>query len=89
MFCDVRDGRSFDPHGHVMPSDPAAGGVLLAVVRIAAVVREVDASDERDPVVDHDRLLVVAVHVTDTRVQLALDVGPPAEALRHRAHVAT
>ena len=34
-----------------MPPDPAASGVLLSVVRIAAVVREVVA-DERDALVD-------------------------------------
>ena len=40
-------------------------------------------------VVDHDRLLVVAVHEADTGVELAVDLGAAAEALGHSPHVAS
>ena len=39
-----------------------AGRMLVRVEPVARLRGEVDAADERDAVVDHDRLLVVAVH---------------------------
>ncbi len=81
MLGDVCDGGAFDANRDVVPADAAARRMLLAVVGISSVQREVDAADERDAVVDDDRLLVVAVHEADARVELAVDLVPAAEPL--------
>ena len=47
--------------------------MLAQVVPVAGLVREVDPADEGDPVVDDDRLLVVAVNRPLARIELALD----------------
>ena len=85
---DVGDHWALETNGGVVPADPAPRRVLLAVVRVTAVVRQVDATHERDAVVDHDRLLVVAVHQSDAGVELAVDLGPAPEVLDHRSYVA-
>src|ERR1035437_8433200 len=49
---------------------------LGRVIKITAEVRQVDAADKRELVVDHDELLVVAVHRALVRVQRGLDPRP-------------
>ena len=57
--------------------------MLLAVVGVSTVEREVDAPDEGDAIVDHDRLLVMAVHEPDAGVELAVDPVSKIEPLDH------
>ena len=61
MLGDVLHRGALDPHRRVVPADAAARAVARRVVGVAAVDREVDPADVGDPVVDHDRLLVVAM----------------------------
>ena len=72
-----------------MPADGPASRMGGAVESVAGLGREVDAPDERDPVVDHDRLLVVAVHRALLRIECATDLRPAAEVLAHVAHGAS
>ena len=60
--------------------------MLGRVVAITAEVRQVDAADEGDLVVDHDELLVVAVHRALVRVQRGLDARPAHELVAPLAH---
>ena len=60
------------------------------VVRIEAIAGfrgQIDSADERDAVVDHDRLLVVAVQRPFFRVQPELDPGVARQLLLHGAHI--
>ena len=62
--------------------------MLGRVEAVAGLGGEIDAADERDPVVDHDRLLVMAVHRPLLRVELALDPRVARQLVAHRAHLA-
>src|SRR5207244_1375221 len=73
VLGDVRDGRSLDARGCVVPADGAAGRVLADVEAVALLPSEVDAADEGNAIVDHDRLLMVAVQGPLFRVDAALD----------------
>ena len=59
----------FDPGGHVVPAHLRSCGMAGGVEAVAVLGREVDAADECDPVVDDDRLLVVAVEGPLARVE--------------------
>ena len=61
VLRDVCNSRPLDAHGGVVPADPAPRHVRRRIPGIAAVERQVDPADERNSIVDHDRLLVVAV----------------------------
>ena len=61
MRRDVSDRWPFDPRADVVPSDGGPCTVVGGVEPVAVFGCQVDASDKRHPVVDHDRLLVVAV----------------------------
>ena len=67
MLRDVDDGRALEPRGRVVPPDAAPGTVIPGVEGVAAVERQVDPTHEGDAVVDHDRLLVMAVREAGTR----------------------
>ena len=69
----VRHRRPGDARRHVVPADRAPGLMARSIPAIAIEGGEVDAPDVRDPVVDHDRLLVVTVHRPLARIQGALD----------------
>ena len=69
-----------------MPAHPPTPRMLGRVITITAEVRQIDAADKRDLVVDHDQLLVVAVHRTLVRVQRRLDPRPAHELIAPRAH---
>ena len=86
MLRDVGDCGALDAHRDVVPADDTSRRVILAVVGIPSVEREVDASDEGDAVVDHDRLLVMAVHEADAGVELAVDPVSQVEPLDHLPH---
>ena len=60
--------------------------MLGRVITITAEIGQVDSADKRDLVVDHDQLLVVAVHRTLVRVQRSLDPRPAHELIAPRAH---
>ena len=83
VLCHVRDGRPLDANGRVVPAEPAACRMSAGVEAVARLRREVDPADEGDAVVDHDRLLVVAVHRTLACVEAALDAGLPGEGVAH------
>jgi hypothetical protein len=60
---------------------------MAAVVEAIAGFRgQVDSADEGDAVVDHDRLLVVAVHRPLLRIERAANLCPAAEVLAHLAY---
>ncbi len=63
----------FDARARVVPADGRARRVLARVESVTGLGGEVDAADERDPVVDHDRLLVVAVQRPLLRIEPTLD----------------
>jgi hypothetical protein len=62
--------------------------VLARVEPVTGLRREVDAPDERNAVVDHDRLLVVAMHRPLLRVEPAFDACLVRQPLTHLAHLA-
>jgi hypothetical protein len=66
---DVGDRRAFEACGDVVPPELGPRDVVVAVEPVAALEAEVDTADVRDAVVDHDRLLVVAVQRTLTCVE--------------------
>jgi hypothetical protein len=59
--------------------------VGVRVVAVAAELREVDAADERDLVVDDHELLVVAMERARARVARGLDLRPVRELVARRA----
>src|SRR5512132_2347876 len=85
-LCDVGDRRARDARARVVPADLAASAMATAVEAIAGFRGKVDSADEGDAVVDHDRLLVVAVHRPLLRIERAADLGPGAEVLAHPAY---
>jgi hypothetical protein len=58
---DICDSRAANDTERVVPADVAARLVRGGVEPVARIRRQVDPADERDPVVDHDELLVMAV----------------------------
>ena len=62
--------------------------MLAQVVPVAVLVREVDPADEGDPIVDDDRLLVVAVKWPFARIELALDPRALCELVSHSLDLA-
>ena len=87
MLRDVGDRRALDARADVVPADVRARRVVAPVEAVARLGGEVDAADERDAVVDDDRLLVVAVHRPLLRVERALDLRAAHEAIAHLPHV--
>ena len=77
----------FDPRRDVVPADAAPGAVIRCVVGIAAVQGEVDAADVREPVVDHDGLLVVTVRCSGARIERGPDLRMAGERSLHLAHI--
>src|SRR6184192_3685502 len=59
-----------------MPAERASRWVALGIPSIAVEAGQVNATDERDPAIDNDRLLVVAVHRPLVRIQGTLDSSP-------------
>ena len=82
VLRDVCDSRPLDAHGGVVPADAAPRDMRRRIPGISAVERQVDAADERDPVVDHDRLLVVGVRESRAAVGVRLDLRMPRRARR-------
>ena len=58
-----------------MPAKLGSCGVVVRVETIARFNRQVDPADERDPVVDHDRLFVVAMQGPFPGIEGAADFG--------------
>jgi hypothetical protein len=61
--------------------------VIAGVVAVASEVGHVDAADEGQLSVDHDRLLVVAVERVLARITFTADLGLAGQRLQTRAHV--
>ena len=72
-----------------MPAEPLPRGVLAHVEAVAGEGGQVDAAHEGHAVVDHDQLLVVAVHRPLPRVERHRDPRPADELVAHAAHLAT
>ena len=87
VLGDVADGGTNDARTRVVPADVGARRMTARVEAVAGLQREIQAADERDPVVDNDRLLVVAVQRPLMRVERAPDLRLPRELLPHRPHV--
>jgi hypothetical protein len=86
VAADVGHRRPAQPRGDVVPAHPPAPRMLGRVITITAKIRQIDAADKRELVVDHDELLVVAVHRALVRVQRGLDPRPAHELIAPRAH---
>ena len=87
MLSHVGDRRPLDARAGVVPADVRARRVVVPVEAVARLGGEVDPADERDAVVDDDRLLVVAMHRPLLRVERALDLRLAHEAIAHLPHV--
>ena len=87
MLADVGDHGPLHPRAGVVPADVRARRVVVPVETVARLGGEVDPADERDAVVDDDRLLVVAMHRPLLRVERALDLRVADEAIAHLPHV--
>ena len=61
--------------------------MVRRVEAVTGEIREVDAADERDLVVDHDRLLMVAVHRPLVAIERTLDPRRDTQPLASRAHL--
>ena len=83
VLGNVHDGGPFDASAGVVPAYCRPCRVIARVVAVAGLRGEIDATDERHPVVDHDRLLVVAVHRPLMRVEATLDLRPRDQAIPH------
>jgi hypothetical protein len=88
VTSDIADRRPAQPCRDVVPAHPSTRRMLRCVVAIATEVRQVDAADEGDLVVDHDELLVVTVQRTLVRVQRDLDARAAHQLVAPRAHAA-
>ena len=84
---DVSYRRPFDAHGRVVPADPSPRDVRRGVPGIAAIEGQVDAADERNAAVDHDRLLVMAVSESRAAVGVRLDLRIAGHVVEHVADV--
>ncbi len=87
MLLDVRDSRTLDTNRRVVPADATARDVCRRVVRVATVQRQIDSPDEGHPAIDHDRLLVMAVHETRAPVGPSVDLRMPGQRIEHLPHV--
>ena len=70
-----------------MPAERASRWVALRIPSIAVEAGQVNATDERDPAIDNDRLLVVAVHRPLVRIQGTLDSSPGHEVSPNLAQI--
>lgn len=75
MLGNVGDDRAAQPRAGVVPADATARRVPRGVPAVAAEVREIDAPDEGDLVVDDDDLLVMAVEEALVVVDGYVDAG--------------
>ena len=87
VIVDVGHHRAAQARAHVVPAEPAPGGMVARVEPVAGVVGHVDAADERDLAVDDHGLLVVAVERVLARVGLATDARVPGEGSDRVAHL--
>jgi hypothetical protein len=70
----------------MVPAQPPTPRMLRRVITITAEIRQIDAADKRDLVVDHHELLLVTVHRTLIRVQRRLDTRPAHQLIARLAH---
>ncbi len=73
MVGDVPDRGAPEVCRDVVPACLRARGMVARVIAVAVLRGHVDSTDEGDPVVDHDRLLVMAVHGPFSGVERAAD----------------
>ena len=86
VLGNVGDGGSFEERAGVVPADARACHVVAGVVTIAGFGGEIDAADERHPIVDHDRLLVMTVHRPLAPIETALNLRAVDQTVAHRPH---
>ena len=83
----VGDRGAAQPGADVVPAQPPPRRVIGGVVAVAAEVGHVDAAHERDPAVDHDGLLVVAVKRMLAGIELTADLRLAHQLLHALAHL--
>jgi hypothetical protein len=83
----VRYGRTAKNGRGIVPAELAAGMVRTRIEAIASLGGQVDAPNEGDAVVNHNDLLVVAMHGTLFRVGNGLDLRPGPEFVHHTSDV--
>ena len=87
VLGDVGDGGAFDAARMRRASRRRSGRMVIGVVSVARLRGEVDAADERDAIVDDDRLLVVAVHRPFFGIEGALDLRVCDQPVSHRRYI--
>jgi hypothetical protein len=87
MGGDVRHDGTSKQAGGVMPAELAARGVGIRVEPVARLGGQIDAADERNMVVDHGDLLVVAMQGSLLRVRNRLDPRARRERVESTRHV--
>ena len=88
MVGDIVDRRALDTRRDVVPPERGSRRMIARVEAIAALRRQIDPSDERDTIVDHDRLLVVAVQRTLMRIKRTLDSCATRKLIAHSTNLA-
>ena len=83
MSSHVPDGGPLDAGGSVMPAELRPCRMVTPVAAIAAEARQVDTTDERHPIIDDDRLLVMAVKRPFAGVEGACDRPRAPEVVAH------
>ena len=78
-----------DPCRDIMPADRSPRRVVLGIPSVAMEVGQVDATDERDAIIDHDRLLMVAMHRPLPGVERTLNAAARHQLIANLSSIAT
>ena len=89
VFGDVLYHRAFKANRNIVPPVAAASWMINPIPTIALEAGQVDAADEGDPVIDDDRLLVMAMHRAFARVKGTFDATPGLELIADLADIAS
>src|SRR5579884_75027 len=87
MRADVTYGRTSRPSSDVMPAEPSLRRMAARVVPVSGKVGHVDAADERQLVIDDDRLLVVAMERMLAGIRLRTNASSPGKCAKCVAHL--
>src|SRR5438093_615855 len=89
MLGHIRDGGTLEAGTRVAPAAARTTRRPMVGEAITRFRREVDPTDERDAVVDDDRLFVMAVQRALVRIERALDLRMSSELLANPPHLAS
>lgn len=84
---DLRHERALQAHAGVVPAERVARRMVAVVEPLAPERREVDPTDEGDPIVDDDELLVMTVHRSLVRVEGHRDARAANQLVAHAPHL--